>query len=1152
MKHFRRTFALFLALVLLLGMTPMTPAAHAANTVSFSMEGYFDYIRSATLGNMVKEEFDLTDMELDGSLTDSAMTRAAEIFACATENRPDGSNWKSALEEPFASRKGRQFYTFADSTEEAFNNIFGSTSLEGSSYKSIGVGCFSQKESTKAWVVFVSFEDAEAAPPSNLLAKKDVTINILPDNIGADLLHHYFSNAYCACYLIQGTTIGTALQLVNRYHSTLKIIPSEIDYAYTTTDANVFSVDNDAHTITAVGPGTAKLGITIDGCSVPMFFNDRDVEVFETPALSYEQTEDCISVYYGDFPVSAVNDIVLYLKGDKDELWTKGNLEADNTFEHHDYDPTDTYIYVVRYWDDYLGGWVNIGEPLVLYPKDGPAIDPEVTPTPTPTPTPEAGLWLPTEADLPNRTSEPTVDEVTAELERIFAEIYLWGLEWHDPNDSYWIKPSYSWQGGAGYGESDGDAAFAMAVSDLVFGKLPAKTVTDMPAADLRPGDIIITKNYDWHIVLDAAPQYVKTASTMSLNSSGWQEDIVKTCLYPIDVMDNNINHVLTRYTSDSPGVDMLSPSIVPADAEVIASEPISSQSNYVYTYALEWTLTADGTLYMEGSGSVSYKGDTWKSHKDSIKRVVFGEGVTGVYQEIFSDYNALEEVVLSDTVDEIRRDTFINCSNLKRISFGKGLKTIGDNAFQYCGIEELVLPEGLESIGKYAFSGCENLKSLYVPASVTECGNNAFTSCDALEELILADGLTCLGNSAFNHLDSLRTVNIPGSLKTIPKMAFYFSNIETLHIAEGVEVVDSDAFAYCNQLKEVHIPNTVTTIGDSAFHDCENITDVYFYGTEAQWKSMDIGSSNGCLVGEAWGGFWFGPTIHFADAPPCFHKNTTVKPAVEPTCTETGLTEGKICADCGELLTEQELIPALDHDYIIIQVISPTCTTYGREESMCKRNNDHRSIRSLPPTGIHSYENGRCAVCGEEAPAVMETPFTDVSDTDWYFNPVMWAVNTGVTGGKTPTSFAPNEFCTRAQVVTFLYAAAGKPPVKAESNPFTDVSKNDWFYAPVMWAVENGITGGKTPTTFAPNETCTRAQVVTFLYAAADKPAVEVYSPFTDVAAADWYAAPVIWAVENSITGGTSPNTFGPNDNCTRAQVVTFLYANAGKPPIN
>ncbi len=186
------------------------------------------------------------------------------------------------------------------------------------------------------------------------------------------------------------------------------------------------------------------------------------------------------------------------------------------------------------------------------------------------------------------------------------------------------------------------------------------------------------------------------------------------------------------------------------------------------------------------------------------------------------------------------------------------------------------------------------------------------------------------------------------------------------------------------------------------------------------------------------------------------------------------------------------------------------------------------------------------------EVPEVPVNPFTDVAESDWFFKPVMWAVNEGVTGGKTATTFAPNEFCTRAQVVTFLYAAAGKPEVKDTENPFEDVAETDWFYTPVMWAVENGITGGKTATTFAPNETCTRAQVVTFLYAAAGKPAVNnADNPFGDVADNAWYLNPVLWAVDKGVTGGTSPTTFGPDDNCTRAQVVTFLYANAGKPEL-
>ena len=173
---------------------------------------------------------------------------------------------------------------------------------------------------------------------------------------------------------------------------------------------------------------------------------------------------------------------------------------------------------------------------------------------------------------------------------------------------------------------------------------------------------------------------------------------------------------------------------------------------------------------------------------------------------------------------------------------------------------------------------------------------------------------------------------------------------------------------------------------------------------------------------------------------------------------------------------------------------------------------------------------------------SAITNPFTDVGESDWFYNPVLWAVENKVTGGMTETTFGPNVSCTRAQVVTFLYAAAGKPEVKADSEPFDDVSASDWFYTPVLWAVENGITGGTSETTFGPNEECTRAQVVTFLYAAAGKPEITAGSDFVDVADTDWYAKPVIWAKANDITGGISPTEFGPNNICTRAQVVTFL----------
>ena len=152
------------------------------------------------------------------------------------------------------------------------------------------------------------------------------------------------------------------------------------------------------------------------------------------------------------------------------------------------------------------------------------------------------------------------------------------------------------------------------------------------------------------------------------------------------------------------------------------------------------------------------------------------------------------------------------------------------------------------------------------------------------------------------------------------------------------------------------------------------------------------------------------------------------------------------------------------------------------------------------------------------------------------------WAVGEGITNGTTATTFSPNNACTRAQMVTFLWRAAGEPEPETTVNPFTDVSESAYYYEAVLWAVEQGITNGTTATTFAPNATVTRGQTVTFLWRNAGSPATGNGS-FTDVAAEAFYASAVAWAVSEGITNGTTATTFSPNSNCTRAQIVTFLY---------
>ncbi len=221
--------------------------------------------------------------------------------------------------------------------------------------------------------------------------------------------------------------------------------------------------------------------------------------------------------------------------------------------------------------------------------------------------------------------------------------------------------------------------------------------------------------------------------------------------------------------------------------------------------------------------------------------------------------------------------------------------------------------------------------------------------------------------------------------------------------------------------------------------------------------------------------------------------------PAVEATCTETGLTEGVKCAVCGEILVAQEVVPALGHD----------------------------------------WQGTDCSRCDEKR----VNPFVDVPENEFYFEPVLWAVEEGITTGATETTFNPNGDLLRAQFVTFLWRAAGQPEPTTTVNPFTDVKETDFFYKAVLWAVEEGITTGATATTFNPMGVTNRAQAVTFLWRYLDQPAATTGNDFTDVVAGMWYEAPINWAVENGVTNGMGDGTFGINNPCNRAHAVTFMY---------
>ena len=231
------------------------------------------------------------------------------------------------------------------------------------------------------------------------------------------------------------------------------------------------------------------------------------------------------------------------------------------------------------------------------------------------------------------------------------------------------------------------------------------------------------------------------------------------------------------------------------------------------------------------------------------------------------------------------------------------------------------------------------------------------------------------------------------------------------------------------------------------------------------------------------------------------------------------------------------------EHEYTAV-VTAPTCTEDGYTTYTCAECGDSYTADVVPALG-HDWNGLECSRCD----ATRVNPFTDVDEGNYkpFFDAILWALEEGITTGVTETTFAPNREVTRAEVVTFLWRAAGSPEAKS-TNLFTDVKEGDFFYDAVLWAAEKGITTGKDNGLFEPYATCTRAEALTFQWRAAGKPESTAAENFDDVKDGDFFQPAVLWAVENEITNGIDAKNFGSYSICNRAHIVTFLYRASNK----
>ena len=482
------------------------------------------------------------------------------------------------------------------------------------------------------------------------------------------------------------------------------------------------------------------------------------------------------------------------------------------------------------------------------------------------------------------------------------------------------------------------------------------------------------------------------------------------------------------------------------------------------------------------------------------------------------------DSYVIPDSVTSIGDCAFSFCRNLTNVVLPDNLASIGDYAFHYCeNLTDIVIPDGLTSIGESAFYNCRRLTSITIPDSVTFIGERAFSNCDSLAGIHVDennpnyssdDRGVLFDKEKTKLIQAPETITgsyvIPDDVTLIGIYAFaYCEGLADITIPDGVTYIDMDAFYYCNSLTDITIPESVTFISNYAFGSCKNLSRIRFMGDPP--------------------GIGFNPLFGITAI--------AYYPSNNPKWTEflrDMLTGGRI--------TWVPYAPDHTHEYIPV-VTAPTCTEEGFTTYTCSCGKSY--VDNYVASLWHQYENGFCKRCGEAVPDHDgATPFFDVPAGAFYEESVLWAVEKGITNGTSENSFSPNDQCRRAHVVTFLWRAAGCPEPFSTENPFTDVKEGDFFFKPVLWAVENAITNGVSATEFGSYANCNRAAVVTFLWRAAGSPEPSsTNNPFTDVKSTDFFYKPVLWAVENGITAGLTATTFGPTAECNRAQVVTFLY---------
>ena len=587
--------------------------------------------------------------------------------------------------------------------------------------------------------------------------------------------------------------------------------------------------------------------------------------------------------------------------------------------------------------------------------------------------------------------------------------------------------------------------------------------------------------------------------------------------------------------------------------------------------------------------------------HCYDLKTVQFSANgkLSDIGNYAFSACTSITTLSLPTSLRNIGGWTFLDCTGLTQFTAPDGLASIGPGAIQNCySLEKVTLSKTVKSLGECVFKNCTNLSSVTIngePADASESSTHSNSYSQKSHDysvfyntgintngmtITFGEGVTripaCLFATGYpiedNDYCHVRIVNLPSTLTVIGNYAFYHcydlatvnyngtkTTFDAINVGTGNDSLTGASFTYATTPKITTQPqNTTVKIGGTATFKVVASGSFLTY----QWQYKKVGETSwtdwagktsasvSCTAGYANNGCKYRCVVKNG-AGSVTSNTATLTVLTPPVITKQPVDAIAVVSETAVFTVTVSGATPMTYQWQQLKVgetkwtnadnatsASLSVTAYtnrGGRQYRCVITNSLGSVTSEPATLLVRLHSG-CPCAFIDMPAYGTVEHDAI---DWAYSS-----NPQITNGTTDTTFSPNKTITRGQAVTFLWRACGCPEPKSTTNPFTDVKESSYCYKAVLWANEKNITNGTTATTFSPNKTCTRGQILTFLYRQQGSPSVgTVTVPYTDVKAGAYYENAMKWAYKKGIDRGVSTTKFAPNADCTRVSTVVFLY---------